>query len=125
MLTTRQIELIESSWEYVVHNSNETGILYFKELFEIDPQLSKLFTDDLKTQPKKLMDMITFVVQKLRNIGDIVASIKNVGIHREHFPAIAFALLLTLDKILGEENSSEIMEAWTAACIKLAKSVVG
>jgi hypothetical protein len=63
-MTVKQIELVESSWDYIIMNTEEAGMLFYNRLFEIDPSLRHLFKENIQIQSQKLVSMITFVVQR-------------------------------------------------------------
>ena len=132
MLTSKQIELVENSWDYVLLNSQETGAIFYKKLFEIDPALRQLFKSELHVQSEKFVAMITFAVHKLNNMNEIIDDVKALGSHHhknsvkpEHYVSVAAALLWTIESALGKEWSTEIKEAWMAVYSALAKTMIG
>lgn len=131
MLNTKQIELVENSWDYILLNSYETGVVFYKKLFEIDPSLRQLFKGDIKIQSEKLVAMVTFAVHKLNNLDDIIADIKTLGIHHkqisvlpEHYSTVAEALLWTLQQALGEKWNKEVEEAWKSVYDALSRTMI-
>jgi len=132
MLTSKQIELVENSWDYVLLNSQETGAVFYKKLFEIDPGLRQLFKSEIHMQSQKFVAMITFAVHKLNNLDEIIADVKALGMHHhknsvkpEHYASVAVALLWTIENVLGKEWNNEIKEAWMAVYTALAKTMIG
>ncbi|MGC4022616.1 MAG: ATP-binding protein [Cyclobacteriaceae bacterium] len=131
MLTTKQTELVESSWDYVLLNSHEAGAVFYKRLFALDPSLRQLFKGDIQLQSQKLVAMVTFAVHKLSHLDEIIADIKALGVahHKkyvmpEHYPIVASALLWTLEKSLGNHWNDEIRDAWTHVYNMLAKVMI-
>jgi len=131
MLTSKQIELVENSWDYVLLNSQETGATFYKKLFSVDPRLRQLFKGDISTQSQKLVAMITFAVHKLNNLDEIVADVKALGIQHkknlvetDHYETVRFVLLWTLEKVLGKEWNEEVKDAWTAVYTTLSKTMI-
>ena len=132
MLTSKQIELVENSWDYVLLHSQEPGAAFYKKLFEIDPALRLLFKGEIHGQSQKFVAMITFVVHKLKKTDKIIADVKALGIHHhqysvkpEHYASMAVALLWTIENTLGKQRSNEIKEAWLAVYTALAKTMIG
>jgi len=132
MLTSKQIELVENSWDYVLLNSQETGAVFYKKLFEIDPGLRQLFKSEIHMQSQKFVAMITFAVHKLNNLDEVIADVKALGMHHhknsvkpEHYASVAVALLWTIENVLGKEWNNEIKEAWMAVYTALAKAMIG
>lgn len=131
MLTSKQIELVENSWDYILLNSPETGAVFYKKLFSIDPGLRQLFKGDINSQSQKLVAMITFAVHKLNNLDEIIQDVKALGIHHkqnfvetEHYQTVASALLWTLEKALGKEWNDEVKDAWTAVYTALSVTMI-
>jgi hemoglobin-like flavoprotein len=121
MLTPRQVELVQTTWEKCVPIADTAAALFYGRLFELDPSLKPLFTSDIKEQGKKLMTMITVVVRGLKNLDALVPAVQNLGkghvaygVKPEHYATVGAALLWTLDKGLGEAFIPEVKEAWTA-----------
>lgn len=121
MLTPRQVELVQSTWEKVVPISDAAAALFYGRLFELDPSLKPLFTSDIKEQGKKLMAMITVAVRGLSNLDALVPAVQNLGkghvrygVKAEHYDTVGAALLWTLEKGLGDAFTTEVKEAWAA-----------
>jgi hemoglobin-like flavoprotein len=130
-MTEKQIELVESSWEYVLLNTNDAGAIFYDRLFSIDPSLKPLFKENIKVQSQKLISMITFVVHKLSNLQDVVKDVialgkrhKNYKVKPEHYAIVAQALLWTLEKGAGEKWTNEHKEAWVAAYTILSQTMI-
>ncbi len=131
MLTSRQIELVENSWDSVMLNAMETGTMFYKKLFSIDPGLRQLFKGDIQAQSQKLVAMITFAVHKLSNLEEIITDVKSLGtLHQDKFvkpgdyETVATALLWTLEKNLGNEWNDELKDAWMAVYKTLSKIMI-
>lgn len=132
MLTSKQIELVENSWDHVLLHFQEAGAVFYKKLFEIDPALRQLFKGEIHEQSQKFVAMITLVVRKLNNADKIFADVKALGVRHhknsvkpEHYASMAVALLWTLENALGKGWSSEVKDAWTAVYTALAKTMIG
>jgi hemoglobin-like flavoprotein len=131
MITTRQIELIEKSWDFVIMNTDEAGMLFYSRLFYMDPSLRILFKEDLAVQAKKLVSMITFIVHKLRRIDDVIHEIhslgdrhKNYQVRKEHFQTVGEALLWTLEKSLQHQWNEELKNAWITVYETLSSTMM-
>lgn len=118
-MTKEQIELIENSWDYVLMNSTEAGMIFYNKLFELDPTLRQLFKGDIKSQSQKLISLITFAVHKLRNLDEIIHDVKSLGarhkgyhVKPEHYATVGTALLWTLEKGMDAHWTAEMKEAW-------------
>ena len=67
-LTTEQIVLVQTSWAKVVPIADIAADLFYGKLFELDPELRPLFPNEMADQKKKLMKMISLVVDGLTNL---------------------------------------------------------
>jgi hemoglobin-like flavoprotein len=126
-LTTKQIKLVEDSWDFIITNTSEAGAIFYGRLFEQSPHLRSLFKEDIKSQEKKLLGLITFAVGGLNNLDKIVAEVqalgtrhKGYGVKDEYYNDVAAALLWTLEQALGSQWNNEVKEAWTAVYLLLA-----
>lgn len=73
------IELIKSSWGWVLLNRDKAGTLFYEKLFKAAPSVKHLFTTDVNEQQKKLIAAISFVVKNLDNFSKIEDKIKELG----------------------------------------------
>ncbi len=132
MLTSKQIELVENSRDFVLLNAQDTGAVFYKKLFALDPGLRTLFKGEIKTQSQKLVAMITFTVHKLNTMDDIMADVRALGIQHKnklvqphHYATVGDALFWTLENTLGENWNAEVKEAWTSVYHALASTMLG
>lgn len=130
-MTPRQIELVENSWDFILMNTNEAGIIFYNRLFEIDPSLKSLFKEDIKSQSQKLVSLITFAVHKLSNFSEIISDVRALGMrHRtykvkpEYYQTVGKALLSTLEKGLGDQWNRETKEAWATLYDTLSQIMI-
>jgi hemoglobin-like flavoprotein len=137
-MTTQQMQLVKKSWTLVAGmDPVAVGSLFYNRLFEIAPQVKPLFQNSMPEQSKKLLAMISYVINKLDALDDIIAEVAKLakrhvqyGVKEEHYKAVGEALLWTLEKGLGKFWYKELKEAWVAcytilsgAMIKAANSV--
>ena len=107
-MTDRQIQLIEETWDYVILNTEKAGELFYTRLFERYPEVRPLFKSSMDEQSRKLIALITFAVNKLRNLDTIVADVQALGkrhvaygVQDRHYATVGEALLWTLEQGLG------------------------
>lgn len=132
MLTEKQKELIVQSWRLVVPIAETAADLFYKRLFEENPQYRALFPEDMSRQKRKLMTTLKFVVHALDWASqdwdeqvdpeeDLFLVVLALGrrhgelykIPDESYPAVGAALLWTLDYGLGDAFTPEVKEAWS------------
>jgi hemoglobin-like flavoprotein len=130
-MTEKQIQLVETSWDYIIMNSQEAGMLFYDRLFSVDPSLRSLFSGNITAQANKLVSMITFVVHKLNNLDEIVKDVKALGerhanyrVSPAHYKTVGETLLWTLEKGMGDEWTNEHKEAWVKAYTILSQTMI-
>ena len=120
MLTKKEISLIKKSWCLIGKiDPIVIGDIFYSKLFFENPELRKMFPQDVESQYKKLVDMLETIVARLENLdelkGDIVAMTKrhnDYGVRPEHYNLVGKALLWTLQKSLTNEWTEEVKSAW-------------
>jgi len=120
MLTKNETALIKKSWGLLRKiDPIVLGDVFYSKLFLDNPELRKLFPQDMEGQYRKLLDMLNTIIERLEKIdelkGDIVAMAKRhegYGVKPEHYSAVGIALIWTLQKRLGTEWTDEVRSAW-------------
>lgn len=132
MLTDAHKHAIARSWRLVVPIKETIGDLFYKRLFELKPEYRRLFQTDMESQKRKLMAMLTFIVESLdwqeedwrqtvQVDEDLFLVVLALGrrhselyqVPDEAYKTVGEALMWTLDYGLGEAFTAEVKEAWT------------
>src|SRR5215471_4091236 len=107
-MTSRQIELVQESFQKVQAIAREAAQLFYDRLFAIDPALRPMFRGDLEEQGKKLMQVLATGVGALRRPEAILPALEELGrrhaaygVTDDHYTTVATALLWTLEQGLG------------------------
>lgn len=126
-MTPEQIEMVQNSWEQVKPISEQAADMFYTKLFEMDPDVRPLFKDDIKIQGRRLMAMITTVVNNLHQLETILEPVQDLGrrhvdygVKPEHYDTVGAALLWTLGQGLGDSFTSAVEAAWAEAYTILA-----
>lgn len=126
-----QLDLVQKTFVSVVPIKVLAAELFYKRLFELDPQLESLFSGDMVAQGDKLMSAMAMVVGGLKNWERIEPAIRDLGqrhvaygVKPEHYQTVAAALLWTLEQGLGDAFTEEVKEAWTAAYMAIANTML-
>jgi len=129
-MTSRQIELVQTTWEKCVPIADQAAALFYGRLFELDPALKPMFKTDIEEQGKKLMTMITVAVRGLNDLDKLVPAVQDLGrrhvgygVKDEHYETVGTALLWTLEKGLGGAFTPEVKEAWATTYTVLANTM--
>lgn len=132
-MTTKQIELVKTSWGLVAQIEMETvGGLFYNRLFEIMPEVKPMFNrTPMPEQSKKLLMLLTYVISKLDKLEDILDEVKNLarshvkyGVQEKHYAPVGAALLWTLEQGLGEHWNPELKDAWTKTYTVLSGAMI-
>ena len=96
---TWQKMLVQQSFALVAPIAQQAGALFYDRLFDLDPNLRRLFPGDLREQSQKLMQMLAVAVRSLDDIGSITPALHALGrrhvaygVTAEHFDTVANAL---------------------------------
>lgn len=126
----KDIDLVQSSFKKVAPIADKAAEIFYARLFELNPELKKLFKIDLNEQGKKLMATLGLVVSGLKNLEKIVPAaealaVKHVGygVKEEDYTVVGNALLYTLKTGLGNDFTPEVRAAWVAAYTLLSRTM--
>ncbi|MFG5779773.1 globin family protein [Comamonas sp. J-3] len=118
-MTPEAIDLVQSSFAKVKPVAPQAGALFYKNLFNLAPELRPLFKADVSDQGRKLMDMLAIAVGMLRQpqrLNDAVMQLGRrhaaYGVKQEHFRPVGEALLMTLEQGLGDAFTPQVRLAW-------------
>lgn len=126
-MNPEEIHYVKSTWEKVVPIQEKAAELFYGKLFELDPSLQPLFKGDMKSQGRKLMQMINTAVSSLDSLGAVVPAVQDLGkrhvgygVTAQHYDTVGSALLWTLETGLGDAFTPEVKAAWTKTYVTLA-----
>lgn len=129
-MTNEEIELVKTSWEKVEPISDVAAELFYGKLFEIDPTLKAMFSDDIEEQGKKLMMMINMAVNGLDRLDQIVPAVQALaerhvgyGVTDGHYDTVGEALIWTLGQGLGDGFTDDVKAAWLTTYTLLANTM--
>lgn len=131
MFSDAEKDAIRRSWRLVVPIAETAADLFYKRLFEIKPDYSRLFPADMAGQKRKLVKMLAFVVKamdwsndqwrdRVDPNDDLMLVILALGrrhaalykIPADSYGPVGEALLWTLDYGLGEAFSPTVRAVW-------------
>lgn len=130
-MTPQDIELVQASFSKVVPIGAIAADLFYARLFQIAPDLRRLFPDDLAEQKKKLMAMLATAVDGLPHLDMLMPAVHALGRrHAAHgvtateFASFGAALLWTLDQVLGNDFTPDIRDAWSNIYRALSQAMI-
>ena len=130
-VSDEQKALVQESFKAVDNISDVAADLFYQRLFNIEPDLRSLFSEDLREQKTKLMGALKVLVNTLDNpdklipiLEDMGRKHKTYGVVEEHFVPVADALVWTLEEGLGSDFTEEVRHAWTALYSAVASIMI-
>ena len=84
-MTPEQCQLLRNSFDLLRDQTAPFVLLFYGKLFELDPRARQLFHNDLAAQGKKVMDMLTSVVESLDNTAPMRAKLLELGKRHSEF----------------------------------------
>jgi hemoglobin-like flavoprotein len=131
VLTARQTKLIQNSFRNVQQHGEVAALIFYQKLFALDPALRPLFTQDIKDQARKLMEMLAGAVALLDKPGELVPVLEALGarhvkygVREAHYPTVGAALIAMLESVLAEKFTSETRAAWLALYEVIASTML-
>ena len=113
--------LIQQSFEKILTMSDIAGGLFYSRLFVLKPRLKRLFTGDIITQRRKLIDMLRMVVRSVDQWGVIAPRLQQLGqrhvqygVQPEDYAIVGQALIWMLEECLGKDFDAATKAAWLA-----------
>lgn len=126
-MTPEQIAQVQQSFAKVAPTADEAAALFYSRLFEIAPELRRLFRSNMAEQGRKLMATLAIVVQGLTRLHAILPAASvlakrhvGYGVKPDHYQPVGAALLWTLERSLGSQWTPDLANAWTAAYTMLS-----
>src|SRR5262245_9750796 len=120
-MTTRQKSLVKQSFAEIREISGPVALLFYGRLFEIDPSLRPMFRQDIEVQGRKLMDMLTAVVDNIDGLDGPAPLLQGLGqrhagygVKLENYRTVSKALIWAFAQALGPEFDTDVKAAWTA-----------
>lgn len=118
-MTPDQVYLIRKSFAELGRHDHVAALVFYRRLFEIDPALRPLFTNNIEDQSRKLLDMLGVLIAMLeRPIGldmelrAMGSRHRDYGVKDEHYAAVGQALLDMLSEVLDKRFTPDVRTAW-------------
>ena len=142
MITEQEKSTVVRTWRLVVPIADTAADLFYGRLFEIAPQYKPYFKSDMKSQKKKLLMMLSFVVRSLdwaeaqwrddvavdEDLFLVIAALgkRHTSLYKipnESYDSVGQALIWTLAQGLGDAFTDDVKEAWVKVYTLLARSM--
>jgi hemoglobin-like flavoprotein len=130
-MTPHQIMLVQASLAKAAPIVDVAAGIFYGRLFDIAPEVQRMFKGDIGEQGRKLMATLGTVVKGLGNIETVLPAAKMLavkhvlyGVKPEHYVLVGDALIWTLEKGLGDDFTPETRQAWLAAYGTLSAAMI-
>jgi len=130
-MTPKQVALVQASFIKVAPIAGAAADLFYCRLFEIAPDVRRLFPNDLAEQKKKLMTMLGAAVAGLSKPEALLPVVRALGarhagygVAARHFAPVGAALIWTLEKGLGEAFTPDMKAAWVEVYSVLSHAMI-
>ncbi len=122
MMTDAQITAVQSSFQRVLPNAEQVGLLFYERVFTLAPGTRALFDDDIEPQARRTMTALATAVDGLGRLDEVAPFLVRLGarhvrygVRPEHFDVVGEALMWTLERGLGDALTAPVRDAWAAA----------
>ena len=127
----QQVVLVQKSWKLFRDIKPEIiGDVFYSKLFTEFPASRKMFKNDITSQYKKLVDMLSLMVGRLQQLHELTADIRALairhagyGVKPAHYAIVGDTLLWTLEQGLGADWNQETKQAWDS-CYKMIADIM-
>lgn len=120
-MTPEQVLLIRKSFAELTRHEHVAALVFYRRLFEMDPELRPLFTTDIEEQAQKLLDMLGVLIAMLERPVGLEMELRamgarhlDYGVKDQHYATVGGALLHMLAEVLGNKFTEETKAAWLA-----------
>jgi nitric oxide dioxygenase len=131
-MTPAQIDLVRSTWEQVIAIADTAAALFYGRLFELEPDVRRMFGPDMADQRRKLMQTLAVAVAALDKLETVRPALESLGkrhvdygVRDHHYDLVGVALLWTLEQGLGDGFTGPVRDAWSDAYATLAAIMRG
>jgi|LNFM01.1.fsa_nt_gb hemoglobin-like flavoprotein len=120
-MTKREKQIVRESFASLGSVAEPLALLFYGRLFEREPGLRPMFRGDIEAQGRKLMEMLTAVVENLDRAESLAPVLRAMGqrhagygVTDRHYDLVEQALLWALGQTLEADFDRETKAAWQA-----------
>ena len=119
-MPARRVHTIRKSFAQLARHEHVAGLVFYRRLFELAPELKPMFKGDIELQAKKLLEMLGVLIAMLERPHGLELELKamgarhaDYGVKDEHYAVVGQALLDMLGETLDGDFTPDVREAWT------------
>lgn len=130
-MTPDEVHTVQTTWRAVLPVGGTFAELFYGRLFALDPELKKLFRDDIVEQGRNLTAMLSVAAANIGKPERIGVALRNLGkrhvaygVKPKDFANFEDALLFALEHALIDVFTPEVKAAWRAAYLQLSSTML-
>lgn len=119
----QQVHRLRKSFAQVEAHGSIAALVFYRILFERNPELRPLFKEGIEEQAAKLMAMLGILMTMLERGNSLLAELEEMGarhagygVQEEHYTAVREAMMAMLAEVLREDFTPETAQAWELLC---------
>ncbi len=118
-LQEKEIALLQDTFLRVETQSEIAALIFFRNLFTLNPALRPLFHAGVEAPGRRLMQSLRTAVTSLKKPAELSSFLKSTGrrlavegVRDEHYAMATVAMLEMLREVLGREFNTTVCTAW-------------
>lgn len=118
-MTTRQKQMVRETFEAIRDEAGPVATLFYGRLFELEPDLRRMFPREIERQGLKLMEMLAAIVEhldRLETLNPVLQAMgqrhAGYGVVERHYEIVDRALIWSLSQALDGGLDAEHKVAW-------------
>ena len=129
-LAASDLTQIRASFAAAASDPAALAATFYRRLFEAEPDLRRLFADNLRPQESKLAAMLAMVVAGMDDWQALAPTLAalgrrhaDLGVRPEHFPPVGAALLAALSERTDGTLDPAAADAWRRAFARITAAM--
>lgn len=130
-MTARQKQMVRESFPVIREVAGPLSQLFYGRLFELQPGLRPMFRHDLASQGRKLMEMLSVIVDHLDRLESLDPVLRELGrrhagygVLPQHYATVEQALLWSFGHAMEYEFDDELKGAWRAIITEVSNAML-
>lgn len=116
-----QRHVVRKSFGLVERQADVAALVFYQRLFDLAPQVRPMFSGDIQSQGRKLMETLAVLVSALDRPKELESELEELGaghagygVRDEHYAVARQALLEMIAEVTGPAFTPEVRAAWNA-----------
>jgi hemoglobin-like flavoprotein len=126
-MDSNQVAIVQKTFERVEELELEPSRVFYDEMFAAAPYLRPMFSSDMIKQYRMFNMAVAYCVGSLQQPDAIKDRLEQLAIHHvdygalpEHYAIVGSALQRMLARVLGEDFTPDVAEAWSEAFAQMS-----